>query len=179
MPTVNCSPFGPKQQVMLSTGIPAVGYQLFFYVAGSTSTKQTTYTTSTGVTANANPLVLNALGEPATECWFTAGQSYKVVLAPSTDTDPPSSPVWSVDNLRGINDTTITIDQWVAGPAPTYIGATQFSLVGDQTSTFQVGRRIKATVTAGTVYGRISVSAFAAVTTVTVVMDSGALDSGL
>jgi microcystin-dependent protein len=34
-------------------------------------------------------------------------------------------------------------------------------------------------VTAGTVYGRISASAFASVTTVTVVLDSGALDSGL
>jgi hypothetical protein len=179
MPSVNCSPFGPKPQIELAAGTPAVGYKLFFYVAGSVNTKQNTYTDSTGLVANTNPLLLNSLGQPTTEIWFTAGQSYKVVLAPSTDTDPPTSPVWSVDNLRGINDTSVTIDQWVAGPAPTYINATQFSLVGDQTSIFQVGRRIKATVTAGTVYGRISVSAFAAVTTVTVVLDSGALDAGL
>jgi hypothetical protein len=179
MPTVNCSPLGPKPQIELSSGLPAVGYKLFFYVAGSVNTKQNTYTDSTGTVSNANPLVLNSLGQPTTEVWFTAGQAYKVVLAPATDTDPPTSPVWSIDNLRGINDTSVTIDQWVAGPAPTYINATQFSLVGDQTSIFQVGRRIKATVTAGTVYGRISVSAFAAVTTVTVVLDSGALDAGL
>jgi len=179
MPTVNPSPFGPKPQIELAAGTPAVGYKLFFYVAGSVNTKQNTYTDSTGGVANTNPVVLNALGQPSTELWFASGNSYKVVLAPSTDTDPPTSPVWSVDNLRGINDTSVTIDQWVSGPAPTYIGATQFSLVGDQTSTFHIGRRIKATVTAGTVYGRISVSAFAAVTTITVVLDSGALDSGL
>lgn len=179
MPTVNCSPFGPKPQFEIAAGTPAVGYQLFFYVAGSSGTKQNTYTTSAGSVANTNPLILNSLGQPTTEIWFTAGQAYKVVLAPSTDTDPPTSPVWTVDNLRGINDTTVTIDQWVSGPTPTFINATQFSLVGDQTSVFQVGRRIKATVTAGTVYGRITVSAFAAVTTVTVVLDSGNLDSGL
>jgi hypothetical protein len=179
MPTVNCSPFGPKPQIELAAGTPAVGYKLFFYVAGSVNTKQTTYTDSTGTVANTNPVVLNSLGQPTTELWFSSGLSYKCVLAPSTDTDPPTSPVWSVDNLRGINDTSVTIDQWVSGPTPTFINATQFSLVGDQTSIFQVGRRIKATVTAGTVYGRITVSAFAAVTTVTVVLDSGTLDSGL
>ena len=179
MPIVNPSPIGVKLQVELADGTPRIGGQLFTYVAGSVNTKTNTYTDSTGTVANTNPIVLNSLGQPTTEIWIPAGVSVKHVLAPSTDTDPPTSPVWSVDNLRGINDTSVTIDQWVAGPAPTFIGATQFSLVGDQTSTFHVGRRIKATVTAGTVYGRISVSAFAAVTTVTVVLDSGALDSGL
>lgn len=179
MPTVNPSPIGVKLQVELAAGTPAVGYKLFTYVAGSVNTKTNTYTDSTGSVANANPIVLNSLGQPTTEIWIPAGVAVKHVLAPSTDTDPPTSPVWSVDNLRGINDTTITIDQWVSGPAPTYIGATQFSLAGDQTSVFHVGRRIKATVTAGTVYGRISVSAYAALTTITVVLDSGALDSGL
>lgn len=178
---VNCSPFGPKPQFELADGTPAVGNQLFFYVAGSVGTKQDTYTNSTGGVANANPIVLNALGEPSTEIWFTAGQAYKVVYAPANDTDPPTSPIWTIDNLRGINDTSVTIDQWVAsGIVPTYVSATQFTLPGDQTSAFAVGRRLKLTVTAGTVYGRITVSAFAALTTVTVVLDgSGALDSGL
>ena len=180
MPSVNCSPFGPKPQFELSTGLPAVGYKLFFYVAGSVATKQDTYTNSTGSVANTNPVVLNANGQPSTELWFASGLAYKAVLAPSTDTDPPTSPVWTIDNLRGINDTTSTADQWIAsGLTPTFISATQFTVAGDQTSTFSVGRRIKATVTAGTVYGTVTVSAFAAVTTVTVSLDSGALDSGL
>lgn len=177
---VNPSAFGPKPQLELSTGLPAVGGQLFFYVAGSSATKQNSYTSSTGLVANTNPLVLNALGEPSTEIWWTAGQSYKVVYAPAGDTDPPTSPIWTIDNLRGINDSSVTIDQWVAGPAPTFISTTQFSLAGDQTSTFQVGRRVKTTNTGGTIYSSISASSFGAgITTVTVINDSGTLDSGL
>lgn len=180
MPTVNPAPIGPKPQILLADGTPAVGYKLFFYVAGSVNTKQNTYTDSTGGVANTNPVVLNSLGEPSTQIWFTAGQAYKVVLAPSTDTDPPTSPVWSIDNLRGINDTTVSVDQWVAGASPTYVSGTSFTLAGDQTSTYTIGRRLKFTVTAGTVYGRILTSSYAALTTITLVMDgSQALDSGL
>lgn len=70
--------------------------------------------------------------------------------------------------------------QWYApGLAPTYVSATSFTLVGNQTAAFHVGRRIRAVVTAGTVYGVIKTSVFGAVTTITVVLDSGALDSGL
>lgn len=179
MPTVNVSPFGPKPQIVLGSGLPAVGGLLFFYVAGSVNTKQNTYTDSTGATPNTNPLVLNAIGEPTTEIWFAAGQAYKVVYAPANDTDPPTSPIWSIDNLRGINDTTVSASEWVAGPTPTYIGATQFSLVGDQTSIFTVGRRVKTVNTGGTIYGVITASVYGVVTTVTVLNDSGALDAGL
>lgn len=179
MPTVNPSPFGPKPQFELSDGTPAVGNQLFFYVAGS-STKQNTYTDSTGVSANPNPIVLNSLGMPTNQLWFTAGQTYKAVYAPANDTDPPQSPIWTIDNLTGINDVSASVSEWIAGPAPTYIGATQFSLVGDQTATFQVGRRVRTTNTGGTIYSYIIASTFAVgITTVTVLSDSGTLDSGL
>jgi len=180
--TVSVSPFGPKPQFLLASGLPAVGGQLFFYVGGSVNTKQNTYTDSTGGVANTNPIVLNSLGEPTTEIWFTDGVLYKVVYAPAGDTDPPSSPIWTVDNLegQGSGGGSGTADQWVlfAG-APTFIGATSFSVVGDQTSTFHIGRRIKTQNTAGTIYSYISNSVFGAVTTVTVVNDSGTLDSGL
>jgi hypothetical protein len=177
---VNPSPFGPKPQFMLATGAPAVGAQLFWYVAGSVGTKQNTYTDSTGGSANANPIVMNALGEPTTQIWLTAGVSYKAVLAPSTDTDPPTSPIWTIDNLKGINDTTTTQDQWLPFTGtPTYVSATSFTLVGDQTSTFGVGRRVKTTNTGGTVISTITASTFGAVTTVVVANDSGTLDSGL
>lgn len=71
--------------------------------------------------------------------------------------------------------------EWVnLGDTPTYIGATQFSLVGDKTATYQVGRRIKATgTTPFTIYGTITVSAYASVTTVTVVWDSGSMNGTL
>lgn len=70
--------------------------------------------------------------------------------------------------------------QWVVyAPTATFISATSFSVAGNQTAIFQVDRRVKTVNTAGTVYGRISASVFGAVTTVTVVNDSGALDIGL
>lgn len=172
MPVGNDAPF------VDSSGNPLSGGQLFFYTAGS-STPQDTYTTSSGGVANANPVVLGSTGYPTVsgsvvEIWGTAGVSYKAVLKNAAGTT-----LWTRDNLSLINDSSVSIDQWIAGPAPTYISATSFTLVGDQTSTFHVGRRVKTTNSGGTVYGTITVSAYAVVTTVTVVNDSGALDAGL
>jgi hypothetical protein len=176
---VNPSPLGPKPQFVLATGLPATGYKLYSYAAGS-STKQNTYSDSTGNSANSNPITLNTLGQPTDELWFTAGQSYKLLLTADTTNDPPQSSVWSIDNLEGINDTSVSIDQWVAsGLTPTYVSATSFTLAGDQTTEFHVGRRLKTTNSGGTVYSRITASAYGALTTVTVVNDSGSLDSGL
>lgn len=167
------------EQFANGTGVPLSGAKLFTYVAGSVNTKQTTYTESTGVTQNTNPIVLDSSGNLPQPIWLTTGASYKFVLAPSTDTDPPTSPIWSLDNITGINDTTLATSEWTLGPTPTFVSASQFTLVGDQTSTFAKSRRIKATVTAGTVYGAVTATAFGALTTVTVALDSGALDSGL
>lgn len=65
------------------------------------------------------------------------------------------------------------------GDTPTYVSATQFTVPGNLTSRYTVGRRVRASVTAGTVYGTITASAFTSLTTVTVALDSGSLDSGL
>lgn len=179
---VNPSAFGPKPQYVDVAGNPAIGYKLFFYVAGSTSTKQDTFTDSTGLVANTNPIILNALGEPNTQIWWPAGRSFKVVLAPPTDTDPPTSPIWTIDNLYGINDFTNAPAQseWVLSPlTPAFVNATTFTLLGNQTSDFQVGRRIKSTNTAGQSYGTILASVFTTLTTVTLTNTSGVLDSGL
>lgn len=178
---VNPSPFGPKPAFFDAAGAPDNTYKLFTYIAGS-NTKQNTYTSSTGSVANSNPIILNTLGMTPNEFWFTASALYKVVLAPSTDTDPPSSPIWTIDNLRGINDpvATVTQDEWVQyGAAATYVSATSFTVAGNATTTFQIGRRIKTTNSGGTIYSTITNSVFGALTTVTVVNDSGVLDSGL
>ena len=65
------------------------------------------------------------------------------------------------------------------GQTPTYISATQFSVTGNQTAIFTVGRRVKCTVTAGIVYGSITASVYTSLTTLTVLLDSGSLDSGI
>ena len=172
LPVVNSGPF------IDSNGNPLSGGKIYAYVAGS-STPADTYTTSAGSVANANPIILDSGGYPATggsvvEVWGTSGVSYKLTLKTSADVT-----VWTRDNISGINDVSSTASEWTSGPAPTYISATSFSLVGDQTAEFQVGRRLKTTNTAGTIYSTISAIAYGAVTTVTVVNDSGTLDSGL
>lgn len=158
--------------VLLSNG------RLFFYAAVS-STKQNTYNSSSGSVANANPIVLNARGEIPGEVWGTVGQTYKIGLAIAGSDDPPASFIWSEDNVACINDITSAIDEWIAGPAPTFIAATSFSLVGDQTTEFHIGRRLKTINSGGTVYSTITNAAFAVVSTITVENDASTLDAGL
>jgi hypothetical protein len=73
------------------------------------------------------------------------------------------------------------IDEWTpfTDSTPSFVDATNFSVAADKRATFQVGRRVRATVLAGTIYGRITVSVFTTLTTVTVLWDAGVLDSGL
>jgi hypothetical protein len=164
------------------TNTPGNGVQLFVYTAGTT-TKTTVYKDNAGVSSWSNPIVLDSGGNLLSGgvVWILGGTKIKVVWAPSNDTDPPTSPYRTIDNISGINDTSQTASQWFIGPTPTFIGATQFSLSGDQTGTFTLGRRVQAFVTAGTVYGTIITSSFGGgITTVTLVLDLGAsLDAGL
>ncbi len=85
-----------------NNGAPVAGGKLFTYIAGTT-TKQSAYADNAG-TALSNPIILDSQGRPTTNgttitpVFLQVGQSYKFVLAPSTDTDPPSSPIWTADN---------------------------------------------------------------------------------
>lgn len=178
MPTVYALLPDHKPQFLDSAGDPLSGGKLFVYIAGSSS-KATTYTESDGVTPNANPIVLDSRGELPSGCYVETG-TYKLILAPAADTDPPASPIWTRDNVSPVNDTATVVSQWVSsGIAPTYVSATQFTLSGDQTTAFHVGRRIRAVGTV-TTYGVITASSYSAPnTTVTVSLDSGSLDSEL
>lgn len=157
-------------------GAPGSGWTLTTYLAGTT-TPATVYKDNLGSASHTNPIVLNTRGEPPAPIWIVSPQSIKFVLEDSLGVT-----IRTIDDVSGVNDAVdLSVDEWqdFLG-TPTYISATQFSLTGDQTSQFQVGRRLKTTNTGGTVYSRITASAFAAgVTTVTVVNDAGALDSGL
>ena len=95
MTTTSLAPL-PIQRFVDSNGNALSGGLVFTYAAGTT-TKQATYTDSTGGTPNTNPIVLNSRGEAG--IWFNPLLSYKVVLSPSTDTDPPTNPIWTVDNV--------------------------------------------------------------------------------
>lgn len=64
------------------------------------------------------------------------------------------------------------------GHTPTYVAATQFSVTGDKTTTYTVGRRVRI-ADSSTLYGTISASSYSTVTTVTVVLDSGSVSASI
>lgn len=64
------------------------------------------------------------------------------------------------------------------GNTPTYVSTSSFSLTGDQTAFYPVGRRVKIT-DSSTLYGTISASAYTSLTTVTVTLDSGSISASI
>ena len=102
MATETLSPT-PIQRFVDNNGNALANGQLFTYAAGTT-TKLGAYLDSVGTVAT-NPIRLNARGE--TPLWIPPNIAYKFVLAPSTDTDPPSAPIWTVDNI--VNSQLLTL----------------------------------------------------------------------
>lgn len=68
---------------------------------------------------------------------------------------------------------------WIdLGHTPTYSSATAFTVTGNQTSIYEIGRRVRAiNATLTTIYGTITASAYTVTTLVTVAWDSGSLDN--
>lgn len=79
-----------KQQFFTTPGVPAVGYKLATFAAG-TSAPQATWADALQVGANTNPVILDARGE-AVVFWNGA---YKVQLQDST-----GAVIWTVDNVQ-------------------------------------------------------------------------------
>lgn len=98
MATVSLTPT-PYFQGLDANGNPINGGKLFAYQAGTTI-KQDTYTTAAGSTPNANPVILDSAGRASV--FLDVSLSYKLVLAPANDTDPPVSPIWTQDNITAV-----------------------------------------------------------------------------
>jgi len=88
-----------------ATNTLAVGAKLFTYEVGTT-TKKTAYKDFDKNTSHTNPIILDANGEVPTALWLDG--KYKLVLAPSNDTDPPASPYWTIDDV-GDEDLTASV----------------------------------------------------------------------
>lgn len=98
--TVFLSPlWGAGAQIFDDNGVILTGGKIYTYVAG-TSTPAATYTSSTGVTAHSNPIILDAAGRVADEVWLTNSVNYKFILKDSNDVL-----IGTYDNLTGINST--------------------------------------------------------------------------
>jgi hypothetical protein len=169
--------FGAGVQLFTNAGLPLNGGKIYTYVAGSL-TPASTWNDPSQTTLNANPIILDAYGRSNVQIFLSNGVSYKFIVHDSTD-----APVGiSYDNIPGIP---IIVSQTLqqfnsSGLTPTYIGATSFSVVGNQTTILPAGIRIQATVAAGTAYGTVYTSVFSGgITTLNMVMDSTFLDVGL
>lgn len=87
--------YQPGSQEQDSSGDSLGGAKLFFYEVG-TATKKTVYTDKALTIPHTNPVVADAAGRFA--AIYTDG-AYKVVLSDSTDTDPPTSPIDTNDDV--------------------------------------------------------------------------------
>jgi hypothetical protein len=93
---VNLSPIGNGFQFFDNNGAPLNAGKIYTYQAGS-STPLATYTTSSGLTANANPIILGTSGRPPNDIWLSEGFFYKFILKDSADVT-----IQTYDNLYGI-----------------------------------------------------------------------------
>ena len=97
---VNLSPVaGAAAQFFDNSGNVLTGGKLYTYDAGTT-TPAPTYTNASGVTAQPNPIILNAAGRvpDSGEIWLADSISYKFVLKDQNDVL-----IGTYDNLVGIN----------------------------------------------------------------------------
>jgi len=94
--SVNLSPIGNGVSFLGTTGLPLSGGKIYTYQAGS-STPLATYTTNSGIIANANPIILGTDGRTPSEIWLTYGYNYKFILQ-----DSAGSTIATYDNLYGI-----------------------------------------------------------------------------
>ena len=112
---------GAGWQFFDNNGVPLTGGLIYTYAAGTT-TPQATYTSNTGGTAQANPIVLDSAGRVPNEIWLTIGLSYKFVLKDSNGVQ-----IGSYDNLSSINDFTSVFTTLATSSGSSLIGYTQGS----------------------------------------------------
>ena len=90
---------GFAAQLLDNNGVILSGGKIYTYAAGTT-TPQATYTDLLGITAHANPIILDSAGRvPGGEIWLTGGASYKFLIETST-----GILLNTYDNIFGIND---------------------------------------------------------------------------
>lgn len=105
--TYYMSPISLIVQYFTNSGVIAAGAKVYTYLAGTASTAQTTYTDSTGLVANPNPMTLSSAGRPASASgqpvafWVPGGTAIKLVVF-----DASGNQLVYIDNIANINDQT-------------------------------------------------------------------------
>lgn len=112
------------------------GGLLFTYAAG-TATKKNTYTDVLGQFANTNPIVLDDAGRVPSGL-FLLPSSYKFILAPADDTDPPTNPIRTQDNIGAVPTT--DVDNDISGVFGEAMTAGQAAYLSDGSGALTAGR---------------------------------------
>lgn len=176
---IQISPFG-NSQFMNNNGQPASGFQLFVYEGRTANTGTSVYTDKDGIGKHTNPIILDANGFTPSPVYIDTSRSYKFVLALPEDSNPPSLPLYLVDQVTvGLETPTTSTAEWLTGTTPTYVSTTQFSITSNQAGVYTVGRRVKCVLGSGSIFGTITAVAYVTNTTVTIQPDSGVLDNTL
>lgn len=108
-----------------NNGKALAGGLLYTYGAGTTN-PLATYTDSTGLTPNTNPIALNSRGEA--QVWLALGQSYKLLL---TDSSGNTIPGWPVDQVQGAGNFALALQSTLTNTSLPTQGA---GYIGDNTA---------------------------------------------
>lgn len=152
---------------------PAVGYKLYVYEAG-TSTQLAVYQDKDLTTPHSQPITLDSDGSATV--YFDQEAKFEL-----QDTDSATVSGFPIDGIQPITaSSTATISEWQgSGALGTYVSGSTFTVPGDLTATFVVGRRVRLDEGGSYRYGEISTSTYTSSTAVTVALDSGSITSAI
>ena len=117
--TVYLSAFaGAGAQFFTDDGAVLSGGKIYTYDAGTT-TPRATYTSISGTTSNANPIILNSGGRLPEDMWLAEGVKYRFVLTNSNDVQ-----IGEYDDIAGVNDISTESVAWstITGTPTTLAG---------------------------------------------------------
>jgi len=110
---------GVAAQFFTNNGVILSGGKLYAYAAGTT-TPQATFTSSSGNTNHANPIILDSAGRvPGGEIWLSTSP-YKFVLKDSSDVL-----IGTYDNVYGLSNVVLSIDASTVTYTPAGTNAVQ------------------------------------------------------
>lgn len=140
------------------TGEPLAFGKVYTYLAG-TNTPKTTFTSESGETANANPVILNGAGYAD----IYLDGSYKIVVKDADDVE--------VHTTDPVSDPSQLQQEWIKQLSVTQIDPETFSVPGNKTDVFPAGVGVRVKQDSGFVYGEVVSAVYAAdKTTVTLTM---------
>lgn len=148
------------------TGKPLAGGKVYFYQAG-TNIPLDTYTDETGETANTNPVILNGAGFAS----IALKGTYKVVLKDANDVE-----IYTADP---VNSADVFVSEFIGKQPATFLTSDGFSVSGNQTELFSLGRAVKVQYDANAIYGFIETVNFNGYSTAVTISSDSALLPGI